>query len=92
MTLHITCLTGGGKKVVNICYWQLEQWTNGLMDHWTNGPMDPWTNGPMDQWTNANGPMDQQTNEPMAKKLLRPFEKKNTQGHWAIGSFEHLNI
>ena len=41
-----------------------------------------WHFATLDQWT--NGPMD--------KKLLRPYEKKNTLEHWIIVTFEHLNI
>ena len=32
------------------------------------------------------------TNGPMDKKLLRPYEKKNTLEHWNIGTFEHLTF
>ena len=39
----------------------------------------PWANGSINQWT--NGPMD--------KKLLQPYEKKNTLEHWIIGPLEH---
>ena len=56
------------------------------MDQWTNVSLAQWTNGPMVQWTNAIG------NGQMDKKLLRPYEKKNTFEHWDIGTIEHLNI
>ena len=36
--------------------------------------------------------MDQWTNGPMDKKLLRPFEKKNTLEHWIIGPLVQWSI
>ena len=69
----------------DILHFTLNQWTNGPMSQCPNGPLDQWTKRPMDQWT--NGPMDQGTEGSMdqwtkTKKLLQPYEKKNTLQHW----------